>query len=1587
MASRTQSAFQTVKTEGALLPADILKRVSEGDSGLEGLSPESYHLDPAEKINEATNRAWTVCREAWQRFQKARADLPAADKGTTATRERWLLKLFQELGYGRLQTQSSIEIEGKTYAISHGWGAAPIHLISFRYDLDRSIPGVLRTSPHSLVQELLNRSDDHLWAFLSNGLQLRILRDNVSFTRSAYVEFDLETMMEGEVYSDFVLLWLLCHQSRVEADKPEQCWLEKWHQTAKQQGTRALDRLRDGVEKAIETFGQGFLGHRANTDLRQKLADGNLSTKDYYQQLLRLVYRLIFLFVAEDRDLLLSAGADASTRERYNAHYSMSRLRQLAQRRRGTRHSDLWRGIRLVFGLLYKGEPRLGLPALGSMLFSSKATPDLDGCELQNDALLEALRHLAFTVDRRVLRHVDYKNLGSEELGSVYESLLELHPDVNADAATFELSSVAGSERKTTGSYYTPSSLINCLLDSALDPVVEDRLKGKTGADAEKALLDLKVCDPACGSGHFLIAAANRIAKRLAAVRTGDEEPSPADQRAAFRDVVSHCIYGVDINPMAVELCKVALWLESIDPGRPLSFLDHRIQCGNSLIGATPRLLKEGIPDDAFKPIEGDDKAVCKEYKQRNKDERKGQMTFDFGAMPSVKLGNLPQTFANLAAMDDGSLEDVQAKEKRYADLVGSTGYQSARLLADAWCAAFVWKKDKTTDDCITESWFRRIEANPHCLPPWMREEIERHRDQYQFFHWQLAFPDVFAVPREDELPNNKRADWHGGFDAVIGNPPWDLVAADQGERAQEAFARQQYLYKSNEYTVLSGRRDLYKLFLVRGSLLPSPKGVLGILTPFGGFVEDDSRNLRHVLYDEGSVLELRHFQNHRKSFFPHVHASYRFCAFVYAPTRHLPHRFTTVARLPEEIASQVDVEITRDRFDEQLGNERAAILYPSGPHALIHQSLTKRFTQIRNCAFEVTAEFHASTDKNLTTKDGAYPANWVLLKNRNIHQFDYRFSPPEAYVAHKHVVERLVRKSLSPDVWLESPRLVFRDIARNDDERTLIACLAPPGHLSSYDTPLAIPNCLLGGNLTQSLLFYCAVFNSFLFDFLIRPYVDKHVKGYTLNRVAWPVAEESFTSSGVAPQWVASRVLELVYIEHPTHTCLRICGYDGQPFRWDNERRLLIRCELDAAFFHLYGIERDDVDYIMETFPIVKRKDEAAHGHYRTKDTILEIYDEMAEAVKTGKPYHTRLDPAPGPPADAEGNFLPLSEWKPGDPRPADWPRHIHAPREVYDWAKANDIDWRKLLEPLGEENQFVAHPKARSAVSAPAPASALPGLESVAADVEASESRREREKEFVLEAFRAVRSGRSPDFVVADPELNAAFVEKARVLGAESGADVLNRTLLGLRKASQLQGEKTTKPYRLPATVVPYVFASEWAVRHLQRTLLVEANREPALDEILCDPTYAARFDELVARIKPGFSPLEYRWAALGLRKQSRQSPDESAVSLPLNTQLLLDGFDPKDLPELPGLYLIAAPDRSLYVHETDNLRDQMTRHLDTAGEALVPDWLLTGAVTPGRVAYTVLSDRNKLREARIRSVTELQPWLNLIDLPGAA
>ncbi len=783
--ARSKEQFQTIRSQGAILPPDVLRRIAALE--VEGLKPEDYHLPPSTKLNEAISQAWSRIIALWKSFQEAREKILDTDEtGAVITRERWLLPLFQELGYGRLTTQKSPEIEGKLYPIERFWKQIPIHLVGCKLSLDRRAKGVrgaATASPHSLVQEFLNRSDDHLWAFISNGLQLRILRDNLSLSRQSFVEFDLESMMDGEVYADFALLWLLCHESRLESDKPEEYWLEKWSKIAQEQGTRVLSDLRSGVARAIEAFGTGFISHRRNDALRQRLESGDLSTQDFYRQLLRLVYRLLFLFVAEDRNLLHPPDASEQASALYNNHYSTQNLRDLASRIRGSKHADLWHVVNLISASLGRPEgcPELALPGLGSFLWSPTSTPDLlspsqqdSGPQvlIRNENLLDAIRSLAFVERDRALRAVDYRNLGSEELGSVYESLLELHPEINLQARTFVLRTAAGNERKTTGSYYTPDSLVQCLLDSALEPVIDDRLneamkKAKAeGASVqtaqEQALLDITVCDPACGSGHFLIAAAHRLANRLARIRSGETEPVPEDYQHALRDVIRRCLYGVDINPMAAELCKVSLWIESIDPGRPLSFLDHHIKVGNSLLGTTPALMAEGIPDEAFKPLEGDNKAVVSYYKKRNKQERKdlksGQKTFldELRDRFRIKLGNLPQTIAAINAEDPETAADVDEQIRRYEAAVHSAGYENARLLADAWCAAFVWKKHDTDMpgavkgcpgnwDAITESIYRAIEENPHSISNTMKAEIRRLANEYQFFHWHLEFPEVFS--------------------------------------------------------------------------------------------------------------------------------------------------------------------------------------------------------------------------------------------------------------------------------------------------------------------------------------------------------------------------------------------------------------------------------------------------------------------------------------------------------------------------------------------------------------------------------------------------------------------------------------------------------------------------------------------------------------------------------------------------------------------------------------------------------------------------------------------------------------------------
>ncbi|PWR16893.1 restriction endonuclease, partial [Micromonospora sicca] len=796
-ATARNQVFSAVHTIGGLLPADMLVRISEGKD-VTGAKPADYRVIGSRSVRDEAERHWDYLKSVWKELRvklpvAPEAEAPADPTGLAVA--QWLEPLFAEFGFGRLTAIGASGIVsdhgGKTFRISHRWHQVPVHLAPWNAALDKR-PASGGVPPQSLVQECLNRSEGHLWGVLTNGRQLRLLRDSSALATAAYVEFDLEAIFDGELFSEFVLLYRLLHVSRFEvADgaTPPTCSLEKWRIEAISSGVRALDYHREAVKKAITTLGTGFLQHPANGDLRR-----NLDVDAFHAALLRLVYRLIFLFVAEDRNALHPPKTSVDTRRRYAAYFSSERLRRQANRRRGTAHIDLYQALRMVLDALgdEHGRPELGLPGLGGLFDETDADAALRGLSLANADLLEAIRHLSRVRDERSARwrQVDYRNMGAEELGSIYESLLELVPKHSAVDSAFELVNRLGNDRKKTGSYYTPSSLIETLLDSTLDPVIdaaqkrgEEKASAAGEADATGSivaeLLSLTVCDPACGSGHFLVAAARRIAKRVSAVRESNPEPTVDAVRHALHEVIARCVYGVDINPMAVELAKVSLWLEALEPGKPLSFLDAHIKHGNGLIGATPALLRGGIPSKAFKPVEGDDINYAAFLERQNNEERAGQAgLFDLLAKTKVVNTAFASGLRRIVDAPANNLSAVRRQASAYRDWETSAAYVHALHVADAWCAAFVWHKAKDAPPPITHDIFRGLQdPDARSASQATHDEIARLQRQYRFFHWHLEFPEIFTVPEHvSTVGVDPATGWAGGFSCVLGNPPWDKV-------------------------------------------------------------------------------------------------------------------------------------------------------------------------------------------------------------------------------------------------------------------------------------------------------------------------------------------------------------------------------------------------------------------------------------------------------------------------------------------------------------------------------------------------------------------------------------------------------------------------------------------------------------------------------------------------------------------------------------------------------------------------------------------------------------------------------------------
>lgn len=835
--------YSAINIQGNILSSEVLEKVRTEDIRYQ--IAKDFGLDPSSSVRDEISLSWSLALSHWKAFKQKRENLSPSDSGTTETRNYWMKPLMSLLGYDLTAATAEI-INGKTYAIS--FRAAnldnfPVHIVGINQSLDaRAESGGTRLSPHALAQEYLN-NQEHLYALVSNGKFLRLLRDATRLSRLSYLEFNLEQIMEESLYAEFALLYRVLHASRMpqKGDAGADSILEFYHQEALASGSRIRERLSVAVETSIKELANGFLRHSQNEVLRKAIADHQLDAQTYYLYNLRIIYRVLFLMVIEERKLIFPAERDGKLEQQraiYYNYYSVQRLSRLVEKAVyvDPKKTDLWSSLVTCFALFEHSQygAQLGIAPLGSGLFAPVALGIMGEQVLDNETVLRVLRHLVtFESENGQKVRVNYADLDVEEFGSVYEGLLEyepqlLHLDIEPVFIFKE-----GKERSKSGSHYTPEELVKPLIQHSLDYLIQERLKepkkflkeeqiAKASSAGESlevtALLKLRVCDVACGSGHILLSAARRIGFELAKLRSKEDQPSPTVIRQAVRDTIANCIYGVDKNPLAVELCKVAMWLEAHNPGKPLNFLDHHIKCGDAIVGLTHKEeLENGIADEAFKRLPTDDKDVASSFLKRNKAERiqKEQATFDFDTVTNAEFTAIIEKYSLFESLPEGTPEEVVNKENQYRQYEKDNHRIRMKQLADAQVAQFfIAKTDGNKPYILTDAEYRKFlrEVNDHLgvlqsskLNKAQQEGIDR-----KFFHWFLEFPEVFN---------------QGGFDCILGNPPY------LHNQKLSGFFGHEYLNFIQKELEISGSCDLVTYFVRRIFKITTDNSFFSIIT------------------------------------------------------------------------------------------------------------------------------------------------------------------------------------------------------------------------------------------------------------------------------------------------------------------------------------------------------------------------------------------------------------------------------------------------------------------------------------------------------------------------------------------------------------------------------------------------------------------------------------------------------------------------------------------------------------------------------------------------------------------------------------
>ncbi len=1261
-----------IKSSGNIITEDFCMALAN-ETKADYVKDKSFGAE-MKKVDDVIASTFEKLRERWE---ENRTQIIGNEYDNATLRKKWILPFLEALGYQPVFIASNVKSEsGIEYQIPYkGWDSeyAPmIHMTNSAQDFDtkdKQSRTHANKSPQDCLQQFLNTSHQQ-WAILINGKKVRLLRDFYHSITKGFLEFDLESIFETANSEQFRVLFRILHRSRIEnqyqgkqeieydeegnpIEVEDNCLLESFHKKSRETGIKVGNKLRDQVIEAIEKLGNGF-AESLDPDEFQ-----NGKVKGFYAEILNIIYRLLFLMFAEQKGWLPVRNSI------YSRTYSLNALREMAERGNyiHDEEHDLWEGLKITFKLVANGyEFKNGdkINAFGGQLFSDKKIAIIKSLSLKNKFLLDAIYRLSYFKLDNLSNRINYANLAIDELGSVYESLLDYEPKLAKELTTSSKREIKrgefylddrGTDRKTTGSYYTDSRLVAQLIESALLPVINNALEGKkTISEKENALLDLKVADIACGSGAFICAALEKMGEQLAIIRMGDEERPTEDQlREAKRDVLLHCIYGVDLNPMALELAKFSLWITASLPDMPLTFLDHKLKCGNSLIGATPELIKKGIPEEAYKPVGNDNSAICTELKKKVRKEQESlsrvnqssvQYGLQFKRSETDELLRLREVLNN---RKQKQVSDVDLVEEEYLQLEKLERKFKDWLMADVWTAAFFLEKTELDQKLYpTNVTLENLRENQP-VNEVLINRVLKTADHYNFFHFHLEFPEVFEK---------------GGFDCLLGNPPWEKINFEDEEyfisRSPEiANARnkserkkliaelpytnpdlyQEYLSAKRWNDCLSvffresgaypytgvSRVNLYSIFAEQYEGLINSNGATGNVLPTGIVLDNNNKDLYFYLIKNNKIDTVIDYEN-RKGLFPDVHRMYRFCLFV-TVGKNGRNQYKFYQTEPSQEGEFV--KITLEEIETINPNTKTCPSFRNQQDYLLAQKIYKKWGVLQNETYpeKNTWDVRIRTPFNMSNDSGMFkPYDEKLLplyEAKYIYHFNHRYCNWNGIITESTNNSQLLNTDflIRTQYYLTNDELisrfgnsewflVYRMITNATNERTMVASIIPSYPCGNSLSIIEVEDLNKG-------MFLLASLNSITFDFFTRQTVGgTNFNHWILKQL--PVVDYSKVDI-VVLKIIEEKVFQLTYTANDLKPMSDEFGYNGNPFIWNDKKRFQLQCELDAIYAHLYGLEKEEMGYILETFPIVKRKDIAKHGSYRTKETILQLYDEFA--------------------------------------------------------------------------------------------------------------------------------------------------------------------------------------------------------------------------------------------------------------------------------------------------------------------------------------------------------------------------------------